>query len=112
MKDAVNEETIDKTLDWLSRSAIPAAKARAERIYIEEYRKSLKAILEARSDAKTVAEREGYAYSHPEYKQHLEALRMAVEADELYRWRFAVAEAKIGVWRSETANRRAAERVM
>jgi ABC-type phosphate transport system auxiliary subunit len=103
----ITDEEIEKCLDWLTRSAVPAAKARAEREYIEQYRKSLKAILEGKSDAKTVAEREAFAYSHKEYRDHLEALRIAIEADEKFRWLQVAAECKIELFRTQAANSRA-----
>jgi len=48
----------NKAVDFLLANAPRYAKAKAERIYIEQYRKSLKAILFTESDSKTVADRE------------------------------------------------------
>ena len=107
----ITEEELGRTLDWLVKVALPASKARAEREYVEQFRKSLKAILMGKSDAKTIADREAYAYSHPEYKQHLDAIREAIEADEKYRWLQVAAEAKIGLFRTQEANNRAQERL-
>ena len=61
----ITEEELGRTLDWLVKAAIPASKARAEREYVEQFRKSLKAILMGKSDAKTIAEREAYASAIP-----------------------------------------------
>ena len=108
----ITEEDLGRTLDWLVKAALPASKARAEREYVEQFRKSLKAILMGKSDAKTIAEREAYAYSHPEYKQHLDAIREAIEADEKYRWLQVAAEAKIRLWQTMQANSRAQEKAV
>jgi len=99
-----------KALEDIARSAPAYAKAKAERIYVEEYRKTLKATLmqEAESQGhKTAAAQEREAYAHPNYGLHLEALRDAVEAEETLRWRMVAAEAAVEVWRSmEASNRR------
>jgi len=102
----ITEDEISLALDWLVKNAGPASKARAEREYLTEYRKSKKAILMSQSDAKTVSERETYAYGHPEYLEVLEGYRAAVEADEKFRWLQVAADTKIQVWRSENANNR------
>ena len=72
----------NKAVDFLLANAPKYAKARAERIYIEQYRKSLKAILFTESNSKTVADREAEAYSHPKYLDLLHGLQAAVEAEE------------------------------
>ena len=110
----ISDDTIEKILDWRSKTAIAGPKARAERIYIEEYRKTLKAILMKKAMAATpgmsAVSAEMEAYAHPEYKMHLEALREAVEADEKYRWLQVTADVKIECWRTQQANHRAMEK--
>ena len=87
------------------------AKAKAERIYLEEYRKSLKAILMKRSLENTVNAQEREAYSDPEYTQHLRALQAAVETEEEVRWGLIAAQARIDVWRSQEASNRTMDKV-
>lgn len=87
------------------------AKAKAERIYLEEYRKSLKALLMKRSIESTVNAQEREAYSDPEYVKHLGALRDSVEAEEELRWGLIAAQARIEVYRTQSANDRAMDRV-
>ena len=99
-----------KNLRRLWESAPKLAKAKAERIYLEEYRKTLKALLMSRSGAKSAAEQERDAYAHPDYKTHLEGLKTAVEAEELLRWRMTTDQAAIEVWRSQEASNRAMDR--
>lgn len=82
------------------------AKAKAERVYMDEYRKSLKAILMKASDAKTSIAQETEAYAHPDYIKHLEGLQAAVEAEETLRWQLVATEAAVEVWRTQSANDR------
>lgn len=86
------------------------AKAKAERVYLEEYRKSLKAILMKESTAKTAVLQEADAYSNEQYLKHLEALKTAVHGEEALRWRMVAAQAAIEVWRSREASNRAIDR--
>lgn len=86
------------------------AKAKAERVYLEEYRKSLKALLMKASAATSAAIQERDAYADDKYIQHLHALRIAVEAEEALRWRVVVSQAAIEVWRSQEASNRAMDR--
>ena len=87
------------------------AKAKAERIYLEEYRKSLKAILMKRSLENTANAQEREAYSDPEYTQHLKALQAAVETEEEIKWGLIAAQARIEVFRTQSANDRAMDKV-
>ena len=82
------------------------AKAKAERVLNEEFRKSLKAILMGRSTEKTLAAQERDAYSHQEYLDHLQKLSASVEEEEKLRWRMIATQSAIEVWRSmESSNR-------
>ena len=107
----INDEMVEKALDWLVANAEPAAKARATRIYMEEFRKSIKADLMSQKSSDPLGAQERYAYSHPEYKAHLQTLRTAVEEDEKMRWLMVAAEAKIEAWRTLQANARAQGRL-
>ena len=85
------------------------AKAKADRVYIDQYRKSLKAILmeKARENgAKTGIERETYAYAHRDYLDLLNALRNAVEIEEKHRWTLENLKIMFEVWRTTQANER------
>ena len=86
------------------------AHAKANRVYCEEFRKSLKAKLMKDSGEKTAAAAEVYAYAHADYIGHLEGLRAAVEEEEALRWRLVVSQAAIEVWRSQESSNRAMDR--
>jgi hypothetical protein len=105
----ISETEVDKALDYLRDNADAAAKARAERIYVEEYRKTVKAQIMKEHDTLPFAGQEREAYADGRYVQHLEAIREAVHADEKHRFLLGAAQAKIEAWRSQCANERAAK---
>ena len=87
--------------------AIPGyAKAKAERVYIEQFRKSKKAILMGECTEKTQSAREQYAYAHAEYIELLEGLRVAVEIEEKCRWALEKFKIEFEHWRTTQANDR------
>ena len=100
-----------EAIDFIYRNSTAYAKAKAEVTYLEEFRKSKKAILYAQSMGKTVTDRENQAYAHPEYQALLKGLQAAVEAAEDLRWQLIAAQARIDVWRSQEASNRTMDRV-
>ena len=96
-----------KAVDYIIVNAKKFAKAKAERVYLEEYRKSLKAILMKRSMETAVNAQEREAYSHDEYVALLKGLKEAVEMEEKLRWDLVGAQARVEIWRTEQANNRA-----
>lgn len=104
------EINIFKSLDFIRDQAPAYAKAKSERIYLEEFRKSKKAMLMRDAEIaghKSSAAQEREAYADPEYLVVLEGLKAAVEQEEVLRWRIVGAQAKIEAWRTIEANRRA-----
>jgi hypothetical protein len=102
----VEDSDVEKALDRLRFGAKVAAKARAERLYLTEYRKSLKALLMKNNLDLPIGGQEREAYAHPDYLKHLEAMRFAIEADELCQWQQVAAQAVIEAWRTNSANQR------
>lgn len=99
-----------EAVDYMLATAPRYAAAKAKRVQLEEFRKSKKAILMQKSNGKTIADREAYAYSHEEYIELLNGLESAVEAEELFRWKMKAAELQIEIWRSQQANNRTIDR--
>jgi hypothetical protein len=99
------EKDIYDARDWLVTNARKCAEAKAERVYCEEYKKSLKAILFNEYEG-TVAERENKAYSDSRYLKHLAQLKQAVYEDENLKALRCAAEIKISMWQTEQANLR------
>jgi|TARA_R110000822_G_scaffold6239_3_gene26304 hypothetical protein len=102
----ISDADVQKALDYLRDTAETVAKARAERIYMEEYRKSKKAMIMAEHLNLPVSAQEREAYADPRYIQHLESLRTAIELDEKGRFMRQAADAKIEAWRTMNANYR------
>jgi hypothetical protein len=106
---------IFKCLDFIRDHAPAYAKAKAERIFLEEFRKSKKALCmkaAETSGTSAIGAQEREAYADPEYVALLDGLRQAVEEEEKLRWMIVAAQAKIEVWRSLEANRRAEAKVL
>ena len=99
-----------RAVDYIRDNAKAYAFAKANRIYVEEYRKSLKAILMKRSQENAVNAQEREAYSHDEYREHLQAIFEAIVEEETYRWEMVAAQARVEVWRSQEASNRHVER--
>ncbi len=102
----ISDEQAELALDFLKVSAKAYAKAKAERIYIEEFRKSKKAILMKASEETSAVAQERDAYANPEYQELLQGLKVAVENEENLRWKIASAELQIELWRTQSANNR------
>lgn len=100
----------NKAVDYIIANAAKFAEAKAQRVYIEEYRKSKKALLMAQSSAEAANAREQYAYSHPEYIALLDGLKAAVEVEEKLKWELLAAQIRVDVWRSQEASARAQDR--
>jgi hypothetical protein len=97
-------------VEFILKNATSYAQAKGTRIYIENFLRSKKSLLMAQSDAKTVADREAYAYAHPEYIELLAGLRAAVEQEEGIKWKLTAAQATVEIWRTQSANNRQQDR--
>jgi hypothetical protein len=100
------EIDIEICLDWMRDNAPKIANAKASMVFQTEKRKSIKADLMQRSLEKTESAKESWAYSHPEYKKHLEDMRIAIYDYEIIRVQMMACELKIEAWRSIQATNR------
>lgn len=83
--------------------------AKAQRVYLEEFRKSKKALLMKDAltlgfEAANAQERE--AYADPEYHTLLKGLAAAIEREETFRWELEAARLDIEIWRTRQATER------
>jgi hypothetical protein len=97
-------------VEQMWKTAPRLAKAKGELVYIDEYKRSLKAILMKASKEKTSAAQETEAYAHPDYIKHLAGLQAATEAYEALRWQMVALETAVDVWRSTEASNRRTDR--
>jgi len=103
----ISEDDIEKSVDYLRDNARKAGQARANRLYLDEYRKVVKAQVMREKDNQPLGAQERDAYASVTYGEHLEALKEAIEKDEYHRWMMIAAQAKIEMWRTQQANARA-----
>jgi hypothetical protein len=110
MERDMNQKDINDAVDYLYTHGRKFAEAKAHRVYLEEYRKSQKAMLMKKAmssgNCKTVASAEIEAYADPTYLEVLKGLEGAVEQEETLRWGLVSAQARIDVWRSNEASNR------
>jgi len=98
-----------KAIDYIIANAPKYAKAKSERMYLEEFRKTKKALLmkdalQMGYESAVAQERE--AYAHPEYAELLRGLAIAIEQEENLKWMLTAAQMRSEVWRTESANER------
>ena len=112
----MNQRDIHDAVDYLYTHGRKYAEAKAHRVYLEEYRKSQKAMLmkAAQTDgrAKTSAAAEVEAYADSAYIEVLKGLQAAVEREEELRWGLVSAQARIEVWRSTEASNRVMDKAV
>ena len=110
----MKEKQIDPNdaVDYVLANAGKFAAAKAQRVYLEEFRKSKKAILMAQCSDRAANAREQYAYSHPDYLTLLDGLKAAVEVEEKLKWDLIAAQARVEIWRTQSANNRQQDKVM
>jgi len=102
----ITDDEIEKAVAWLSRNAEPAAKARAERLYLESWVKVVLAQQMREHAELPVAAQEREARVSEPYIAALDTLRTATELDEKARYLREAAGAKIEAWRTMESTRR------
>lgn len=101
----ITDDEAERAVDFLRDNASKAAQAKANRLYMEEYRKVIKAQLMREHDGPLGAQ-EREAYAEPRYAKHLEVMKTAIEHDEYMRWMMTAAEAKVSAWQTQSRNAR------
>jgi hypothetical protein len=109
-----NEKSINDAVDYLYTHGKKYAESKAHRGYLENYTKTLIASLAIKfikdGVAKSMAQAEAMAYADPSYETHISGLQEAVEIEEKLRWGLTSAQARIEVYRTQSANERAMDR--
>ena len=102
-----------KAIEYIYANGAKYAQAKAELTYLEEFRKSKKALLMKTAivnGAKSVAAAEMEAYADSEYIELLRGIQSATEKAEALKWHIVAAQARIDVWRSTEASNRAMDK--
>lgn len=100
-------------VNFILANSAKYAKAKSQRVYLEEFRKTKKALLMKEAlvmgiEAANAQERE--AYAHVEYQELLKGLAAAIETEETLKWNLEAARMRCDIWRTEQANNRTVER--
>ena len=103
----ISEQDIDRALNYLRDNAEKDAQARAERLYIEQWLKTVLAQEMAKVGANSVAASEMGARVSSPYVAALDAYKQAIFEDEKRRFLRAAAETRIEAWRTMSSNERA-----
>lgn len=103
----IQENEIDRALAYLRDNAEKDAQARAERLYMEQWIKTVLAQEQAKINAPSVAAQEVGARVSEGYVAALQAYKQAIYEDERRRFLRSAAETKIEAWRTMSSNERA-----
>ena len=103
----------NRAVDYILKHSADFALAKSQRVYLEEFRKTKKALLMKDAlaqgiEAANAQERE--AYAHPEYQELLKGLAAAIETEETLKWNLEAARMRCDIWRTEQANNRTVDR--
>lgn len=109
----MDQKDINDAVDYIYSHGQKYAKAKGELTYLEEFRKSKKAMLmktAMSNGVKTAAAAEVEAYADVQYVELLKGIAAAAEAAEGLRWGLVAAQARVDVWRSLEASNRSMDR--
>lgn len=107
----ISEQDIDRALNYLRDNAEKDAQARAERLYMEQWIKTVLAQEQAKNPEKSVAAQEVGARISPAFLSALDAYKVAIYEDERRRFLRSAAETKVEAWRTMSSNERAQGKV-
>ena len=93
-------------LDTIEEVSPLYAKAKGERVHLDDYRKVQLALLFEQAVGKTVADKENWSKAHPDYGRVIQSHGDAVEKEAALYWKLKLAETQIEVWRTIQASRR------
>jgi hypothetical protein len=100
----IPDAKVEEAFLWLHDNVDAAAEARAQRLYLEEYRKTLKAKIMREHGDMPVAAQEREAYASKRYEEHLEGYKIAIFRDEKIRYLRETKLALIDAWRTASVN--------
>ena len=104
-----------KAIDFMIAKAKVYAQAKANRMYLEEFRKSKKALLMKEALARgyeAVNAQDREAYADPEYLEILSGIKEAAREEEELKWLLEAARMRVDVWRTEQATARTQDRAV
>lgn len=101
-----------EAVDFIYLNAPKLGEAKGKRVYLEEFRKSKKAMLILECSDSGVQAKESYAYAHPEFKEVIDGIRVATTEEITLQWQLEAAKLRVQIFQTESANNRAVDRVV
>ena len=96
----------NKCVAYIMENAPKFAKAKAERVFIENYLRTVKSRLMSQEEG-TLGLREAYAYAHPDYEAQLKGLQAATEQEENLKFMLLAAQMRFDTWKTNEFSKRA-----
>ena len=96
----------NRAIQYLVDNAPKFAEAKATRVFIENYLRSVKSKLMGNEEG-TLGAKEAYAYAHSDYIEQLNALRIATEEEERLKYMMSAAQLRVDVWKTNEYSKRA-----
>lgn len=106
---AATDDYVVTLLEEIDQRIPLYAKAKAQAVYFDHFRKSDLSRLRIEAEEKgkkTAQERDDYARTHPDYIAMLEEYRDAIEKSEGFRLGIKSRELKLGLYQTQQANSR------
>lgn len=103
----IAEADIDNAVAYLRTSATKAAEARAQMLYLAEWKNTVRAKVKLKQIGISNAAADDIALASEDYRNALQAYKEAIEADATFRFKREAASALIEAWRTEQASLRA-----
>jgi IS30 family transposase len=107
-----DEIDIHKVLDFIRDNAKKYAQAKANRAYLENYRKTVKALEMKKHLNLPVSAQEREAYASDAMQQVDKDLQTAIEIETGLQWLLLGAQIKADAWRTLEANRRTEAKII
>jgi hypothetical protein len=95
----------NKAVEYIQVNSREYAQAKAQRVFIENNLRVVKARLMNKEDG-TLGAKEAYAYSHIDYETQLLGLREAVEKEEHLRYMLEAAKLRVEIWKTNEFTKR------
>jgi hypothetical protein len=102
----IKDEDAERAVAYLRDSAEEAAQARANVAYLEAFLKVVKAEEMAKCANQPVSAQERDALCSVKYRTALEGYKVAVELDNVFRFKREAATARLSAWQTLSANYR------
>lgn len=101
----ITDEQAYEAADWIHQNCGKIADAKANRVYIEERLRVVRAEIILATEG-TVSTKEAAAFASPEYAKELEDYKQAIREESFLLTKLKAAETKMEYWRTQSATLR------